>query len=76
MSQQLDNLRNYNPYLYNISATAKYTTNRSLNLRLKIFHFLSEKIKKIKVPMLTTILIPETEQNSLELGGWVYSEIF
>ena len=53
-------------HLYNISATAKYTTKRSLNLRLNIFHSFSENIKKIKVPILTTILIPEKEQNISE----------
>ena len=46
-------------YLYNISATAKYTTKLSLNFLLKIFHSFPENIKKNKVPMLTTILIPE-----------------
>ena len=46
-------------YLYIISATPKYTTNRSLNLRLNIFQSFSENIKKNKVPVLTTILIPK-----------------
>ena len=45
-------------YLYNISATAKYTTKRSLNLRLKMFLSFPDFTRNTSVPILNKTLIP------------------